>query len=73
MGILMHKGDAYGGGGGDGTSLSYTDVVDNLTSTASKMPLSANSGRLLNEKTIHIVSFDAATGTLVTKSWDYEG
>lgn len=60
-------------GEGSGVYLETTDVVDNLSSTATNLPLSANKGREINEKMIHIVSFDATTGTLVTKSWDYVG
>jgi hypothetical protein len=32
------------------TKISYTDVVNNLESTATDLPLSANQGRVLNEK-----------------------
>ena len=66
--------DGEGGeGDGSGIYIETTDVIDNLTSTATNLPLSAKQGKVLNEKTLHIVSFDATTGTLVTKSWDYEG
>lgn len=52
-------------------ALTSDDVVDNLESTATNLPLSANQGKILNEKInlcIQIVSFDATTGALVTKS-----
>ena len=52
------------------------EVVDNLLSTSTELPLSANQGRVLKEKLdtcLYVVSFDSATGTLVTKTVDYEG
>ncbi len=51
--------------------LESSDVVNNLSSIATNLPLSANQGKVLNEQMLHIVSFDATTGTLITKSWDY--
>ena len=66
--------DGEGGeGDGSGVYIETTDVINNLTSTATNLPLSAKQGKVLNEKMLHIVSFDAATGTLITKSWDYAG
>lgn len=53
-----------------------SDVVDNLLSTSTNLPLSANQGKILNDKAsqaLYIVSFDANTGTLTTKSADYTG
>lgn len=42
---IMVKGEK-----GDNGEIMYSDVVDNLTSTATQLPLSANQGRVLNEK-----------------------
>ena len=56
--------------------ISGADVVDNLNSTSTDLPLSANQGKILNDKAaqaLYIVSFDASTGTLTTKSADYTG
>ena len=52
------------------TKISYTDVVDNLTSTSTNLPLSANQGKVLDanvKKCLQIVSFSG--GTLTTKSF----
>ena len=56
--------------------LSDCEVVDNLLSNSANLPLSARQGKVLNEKLdncLYIVSFDASTGTLITKSADYKG
>ena len=56
--------------------LSDCEVVDNLLSNSTNLPLSARQGKVLNEKLdncLYIVSFDASTGTLITKSADYKG
>lgn len=67
--------DGEGGGGGNGggtttNALTSSDVVDNLESTDTDLPLSANQGNVLNnnvKKCLQIVSFSG--GTLTTKSF----
>lgn len=62
--------DGTGGGNNDISG----EIVDNLESTAADLALSANMGRVINEKlakAIFIKSFDAATGTLETVSVEY--
>lgn len=75
MGKLIKNGVVYGGGGTTG-ALTSSDVVDNLESTETKLPLSANMGKVLSDTlkdVLYVVSFDSSTGTLTTKSADYEG
>ena len=53
------------------TNLKEVEIVDNLDSTDSNKPLSANMGRELNQKltkVLYIKSFDPETGTLETVS-----
>lgn len=47
---LVENIETGGGSGGGGGDLSRADVVDNLLSTATDLPLSANQGRVLAEK-----------------------
>lgn len=51
------------------------DIIDDLSTavavTKSQTPLGCGVAKELNEKTLHIVSFDMESGTLVTKSYDY--
>jgi hypothetical protein len=49
MPAIIKKNVVYGGCGGSNV-LTSSDVVDNLTSTAIDLPLSANQGRLLAEQ-----------------------
>lgn len=50
--VLMVKGEK--GDKGDNGEITYSDVIDNLTSTETQLPLSANQGKQLNEKKINI-------------------
>lgn len=52
MGRLIRNGVEYGGGD-DSRYISKSNVVDNLESTATDLPLSANMGRELNDKMTH--------------------
>ena len=57
----------------DYPAINSGEIVDNLESNAVDKALSANQGKILNEKMLQIVSFDETTGTLITKSSDYMG
>lgn len=52
-----------------------TDIINDLNTaiavTNTQTPLGCGVAKELNEKTLHIVSFDINSGTLVTKSYDY--
>jgi hypothetical protein len=57
----------------DYPAINSGEIVDTLESNAVDKALSANQGKILNEKMLQIVSFDETTGTLITKSSDYMG
>lgn len=54
-----------------------SDVVNDLNTaiavTNTQTPIGCGVAKELNQKTLHIVSFDASSGTLITKSYDYTG
>lgn len=58
-----------GGGSSDNTKISYDDVVDNLESTATNLPLSANMGRELKDSLGTQVTYtlSGTTLTITTK------
>lgn len=54
------------------TKISYTDVVDNLESTATDLPLSANQGRLLSEQLGGLTLYAMSEATFETVEEDTE-
>lgn len=53
------------------------DIINDLRTavavTNTQTPVGCGVAKELNQKTLHIVSFDVESGTLVTKSYDYNG